>query len=80
MRGYRERQRRAHQAESVIAARAAYYGALSLSGNGKPLPEVYDLFPFWTEEEVKECRIEKYRAILMRHAASGKGGERASQL
>ena len=81
MLGYRERRRREHQSESVIAARAAYYGALALCGNGKPLPEVYELFPFWTEEEIKACKVEKYRAIMMRHAAGhiGRGGEQSSQ-
>lgn len=28
------------------------------------LGEVYEYFPFWTDEEVRALRVEKYRAML----------------
>lgn len=71
VRGYRERRRREHQAESVIALQAACLTAHALCG-GK-IPEVYEIFPFWEEEEVKEAKLAKYRRIMERYAARGGG-------
>lgn len=42
---------------------------------GSHVPAVYEAFPFWTEEEVKEMRLAKYKAIMERHVAKGKRGE-----
>ncbi|MCD7803088.1 MAG: hypothetical protein LUH09_09380 [Clostridiales bacterium] len=73
---YSERRRREGQQSSIVAAKQAEYTGLMFSGKGKQLPEIYELFPFWTEEEQKECKVQKYRHIMERWAASGgKGGE-----
>lgn len=71
-----ERARREHQASAILAARQAAYTGYVFSGSGKQLPEVYEYFPFWTEEEIKALKVEKYRNIMNRWAHSGgKGGE-----
>lgn len=73
---YCERRRREGQQSSIVAARQAERTGLMLSGSGKKLPEVYETFPFWTEDEIKLLRVEKVRSIMNRWAASGgKGGE-----
>ncbi|MCD8381550.1 MAG: hypothetical protein LUC30_01325 [Clostridiales bacterium] len=73
---YSERQRREGQQRSIVAARQAERTGLMFSGSGKKLPEVYETFPFWTEEEIKALQVEKVRNIMNRWAASGrKGGE-----
>lgn len=70
--GYRERQRREHQVLAVIAVNEACYFGHVIAGEGK-LPEIYEAFPFWTEEEIKEAKLEKYRRIMERYAAKGGG-------
>ncbi len=67
----RERQRRQMKDLSVIAYTQAGLTAQALTG-GK-IPELYELFPFWTEEEVQEMKVEKIRRVMERYAANGKG-------
>jgi hypothetical protein len=37
------------------------------------LDEVYECFPFWTEEETRELKLEKYRGMLEQMAGGGPG-------
>lgn len=65
--GMQERERRQGQQDAVIAMQQAALTALALCG--KKLPEPYEAFPFWTEEEAREQKLEKYRRIMERYAA-----------
>lgn len=66
----RERQRREYQAMSVIAAGQARYQGAVFSGSKKTLPPLYEIFPFWTEEEVTAAKIKQIRCTMERHAAA----------
>lgn len=68
----REGERRRNQQRSVIAWVQAQLTGLAMAG--EQLPEVWEAFPFWNEEEIKEMKLEKYRRIMERYAAAGKGG------
>jgi hypothetical protein len=69
----RERERRRAQALSLIAwEQAALTARAVVSGS---LPEVYECFPFWTQEECIQLRVEKYRAMLEGMAAGKRGGK-----
>ncbi|MCD8086924.1 MAG: hypothetical protein LUF28_11575 [Clostridiales bacterium] len=53
-----------------------YTGHVLGSKKGKELPEVYDCFPFWTEEEIRQLKAEQVKSIMTRWAHSRrKGGE-----
>lgn len=71
VRGCRERQRRECQARSIIAARQAEYFGLLLSGKGSQAPEVYELFPFWSEKEKETLKLAHYRKLMERLAGGG---------
>lgn len=68
----RERERRRYQALSVIAARGAEY--LGSMFSKKSAPPIYEIFPFWTEEEKQEAKVAKYRRIMERYAGQQNGG------
>lgn len=38
-------------------------------------PEIWEVFPFWTDEEVRFLKVEKYRKIMDKYVAAG-GGKR----
>lgn len=62
----RERERERLQSLSVVAwAQAAVTARCVLEGKQG---EVYESFPFWSEEEVRALRVEKYRSVLERMA------------
>lgn len=64
-----EGQRRQAQRLAIISwEQAGLTAQAALAGR---LPEVYEVFPFWTEEELREIRLEKYRTIMERMAGSG---------
>lgn len=63
-----ERQR--YQALSVIAWQEAVLTAKALAG--EKIEAVYELFPFWEEEEKDQLRLERLRQMMERLA----GGER----
>lgn len=69
-----ERLRQEGKAAALVAMRQAELTALALGG--KKLPEVYEAFPFWTEEEVRERKVEKYRRVMERYAAASAAGGR----
>lgn len=66
-----ERERRQGKLLAVAAMRQAELTARALGGGR--LPEVWEAFPFWTEEEIQGMRLQKYRHIMERYAASGAG-------
>ncbi|MGM9538080.1 MAG: hypothetical protein ACI3VN_07100 [Candidatus Onthomonas sp.] len=60
--GREEERRQQLQALSIIAWRAARLTAGFLAG--EPPEPVYELFPFWTEEEQKSLRLARYRRMM----------------
>lgn len=68
--GYHRRQRHREQMMAVTA----YHHALLTArcGSGGTLPPVYELFPFWTEEEMDALRLQRYRQIMEHHRAVGR--------
>ena len=77
IRSHRQQHRRELQERAVLAYHQSHVTGLVFSGSGKPLPPVYEEFPFWTEEETVEMEREKYMNIMMQYAARG-GGKRAA--
>lgn len=72
MDGARERERRWFQQEALVA-----WGQMVLHGcqlSGETLPALYEVFPFWTTDEVNEMKLAKYRNMMERQVA--KGGRR----
>lgn len=62
----RERQRRRNQERSVIAVGGAQYLAAYLGGD--KVPELYEVFPFWSTEEENRMKVAKYRRMMERMA------------
>lgn len=69
--GYAERRRRAGQDLAYAAYGEAYLIALRFAPGKRHPPDLWEVFPFWTAEEVKAERLEKYRKIMEKHAAAG---------
>lgn len=67
--------RRRLQTQAAIAYREAMLTGATVFSGGKGLPEVYEVFHFWTEDEVKNMKLSKYRAIMGRYVARGGGGK-----
>lgn len=63
----REARRRQAQDQSVIAYQQA--GLIARAVLEGKLPELYESFPFWTEEEVREMKLEHWRSVMERYAA-----------
>lgn len=63
----RERKRREYQNLAVIAKAEAYLTAVYLSGDGKDI-EIYDVFPYWTQDEIATLKVQKYKNMLMANA------------
>lgn len=72
--GVRERERRWFQQEALVA-----WGQMTLHGcqlSGDKQPALYEVFPFWTTEEVNEMKLAKYRRMMERQTAGGGSHER----
>lgn len=68
-------QRRRNQAEALIAwVQAGLTARAVLEGS---LGEVYECFPFWTDEEVRELKVEKVRRML--ESMAGRKNESPAQ-
>lgn len=68
LQGRQEAERQRCQRAALIAwEQAALTARAVLEGS---LGEVYECFPFWTDEEVRALRVEKYRAMLERMAGN----------
>lgn len=76
VRAYNDRRRRECQQLARIAYGESGMIAVRFGGKGQQIPEIWEVFPFWTDEEVREFRVEKYRRIMEKYAATG-GGTRA---
>ncbi len=61
---YTERKRREYQNLSIIADKQAYLTAVYLSGGGEKV-SMFEMFPYWNEEETAELTIAKYKKMLM---------------
>lgn len=68
---YRERQRRENQDKAVIAMRQARIITAYIAGKGSDL-KVYDVFPYFTDEEKKEMLLAEYKTKMFRIAAKGR--------
>ena len=72
-----ERERLRAQRLAVIAhAQAALTARCVLEGS---IGEAYEYFPFWTEGEIREQKLEKYRNLLESMALNGKSTANLSQ-
>lgn len=54
---------------SIIAYQHASLTGSLFSGNN---PEIYEVFPFWTDEEVTAAKVEKYMKRMRVIAAKGR--------
>lgn len=68
-----ERQRREGQFLASVAAGEAVMVASQFSKGANP--EIWEVFPFWTDKEVQSLKVEKYRRIMDKYVAAG-GGKR----
>ncbi|MCC8075926.1 MAG: hypothetical protein LIO95_08325 [Clostridiales bacterium] len=68
VRAHRERERRRAQRQAVIAWQQA--GLIAQALTEGQLDEVYEVFPYWNEEEIRARKVEKYRQMMERHAGS----------
>lgn len=71
--GLRERERQQMQCQAVLAYQQI--GLLAQVFGGGSIQEVYELFPFWEEAEIRALKVEKYRQIMERYVRAGKGGD-----
>lgn len=69
----RERERREDQRRAQLAYHHAILLGKVFSGNKKPLPAVYEVFPYWTDEERMRIKAECNKQKMQRSAAR-KGG------
>ncbi len=70
IRAFQKGERQRYQSLSVIAWRGAIVTAQALAG--EKVEAVYDLFPFWEENEKKQLRLERLKEQMSR-IAGGKG-------
>lgn len=68
---YRERQRRENQDKAVIAMRQAQLITAYIAGKGSDL-KVYDVFPYFSNEEKKDMLLAEYKAKMIQIAAKGR--------
>lgn len=68
-RAAQERQRRNGQMLAYVANGEADLIASRFSNGTNP--EIWEVFPFWSKEEIQEFRVEKYRRLMEKYAAAG---------
>lgn len=66
-----ERERRKNQASALIAKRQAELITMYIADKGADL-KIYDIFPFWTNEERKEMLIDEYKNKMLSIAVKGR--------
>lgn len=64
-----ERERRRNQELAAVAVGGAQYVARYLCGG--QVPELAEVFPFWTDEERNEMKVNKYRKMMERIVRGG---------
>lgn len=70
---HNDRERRFLQGLALVAHRHAALTAMLLGG--KPLPEVWEVFPFWAQEEIDRAKLERYEQMMRRLAQPRRGEE-----
>ncbi|MCD8007931.1 MAG: hypothetical protein LUF68_03175 [Clostridiales bacterium] len=68
VRAQRERERRRAQQQAVIAWQQA--GLIAQALTEGQLDEVYEIFSYWNEEEIRQWKVEKYRRMMERHTGA----------
>lgn len=61
-----EADRREYKMQSVIASKQAML--ISANFAGTDLGQIYDVFPFWTDEEINEFRLAQVYAFFNKHS------------
>ena len=72
VRATHERRRRDGRMLSSVAVGEVQMIAAYLSG--KKGPEIWDVFPFWTDAEITQNKVEKYKHLIWRHVGGGNHG------
>lgn len=67
-----EGHRRRMQDEAVVAYQQA--GLIARAVVEGKMPEIYEVFPFWTEEEVRQMKLEHWKRVMERYAAQPVNG------
>lgn len=71
VKAFHERKRRENQDKAIIAMSQAQLITAYIAGKGKDL-KVYDVFPYFTNEEKKEMLLAEYKSKMLRIAAKGR--------
>lgn len=66
-----ERDRRNNQTSALIAKRQAELVTMYVAGKGSDL-KLYDIFPFWTNEEKQTMLVEEIKNKMFNIAAKGR--------
>lgn len=64
-----ERRRREGQLLAQVAVGQLRMSAARFSNGANP--EIWEAFPFWTEEEIARYKVEKYKRLMWRHVGGG---------
>lgn len=72
-----DRERRRAQNAAVVAYHQM--GLLAQVLAGVKSPELYEAFPLWDEADIRDMKVEKYRRVMERYAAAGRGGDKHGQ-
>lgn len=67
-----ERRRRDGQMFAHIAVGESHMVAAHFSEGQSP--EIWEVFPFWTPEEIAQGKLEKYKRLMWRHVGGGNHG------
>lgn len=71
VKAFNERKRRENQDKSIIAMSQAQLITAYIAGKGSDY-KVYDVFPYFTNEEKKEMLLAEYKSKMFRIAAKGR--------
>lgn len=71
VKAFHERKRRENQDRSIIAMSQAQLMTAYIAGKGSDL-KVYDVFPYFSNEEKKEMLLAEYKSKMFRIAAKGR--------
>lgn len=70
---YNERANRENKNKAIVEMRSAQLLSAYMVGKGENL-EVFDVFPFWSEDEKKALLIEKWKKVMYSQTTK-KGGK-----
>lgn len=71
VKAFHERKRRENQDKALIAMRQAQLMTAYIAGKGSDY-KVYDIFPYFTNEEKEEMLLAEYKAKMFKIAARGR--------